>query len=307
MVTRRFAIRAAALAFCAAGCKPDLGTTAELVTSERVLAVRSEPPEAALGTSVHFLALVAGPEGTIEAPPLSWSFCQAPKPLDENNVVATSCLTSPTSVVAIGTGPTADGIIPDDACQRFGPDPPPQKAGDPPLRPRDPDVTGGFYQPVRVDGGGDIAIGLPRIQCNLPNASIEVQAAFRMRYTANQNPMAGTVSASVESGQPVSFDALPHGKPVRFRYEWEPSDAEPYVLYDLTDQTLKDRTELLRVSFYTNAGKWMLDRVAPKAISDSFVENFWTTPEVPGTYHLWFVLRDNRGGVAYSAQDVTVQ
>jgi hypothetical protein len=306
VVRRLLTISAAALA-CATGCKPDLGVTASFVDAERVLAVRSEPPEAPLGTMVHLVALVASPNGTVEAAPLSWSFCQAPKPLDQNNVVADACLRDPSSLLALGDGPTADGLIPEDACQRFGPDPPPQMAGDPPLRPRDPDVTGGFYQPVRLDGAGDTAIGLTRIECNLPNASVGVQSDFRMRYHANQNPTVGMVTASVD-GQPVGFDALPHATPVLFRYTWDPGAAEGYVLYDLTSQTLVDRRESLRVAFYASAGTWTLDRVGrTEDESDSFVENVWTAPETPGTYHLWFVLRDNRGGVAYTASDVTVQ
>lgn len=56
-ITTRMIARAAtalALAAGAAGCKPDLGSPASLVTGPRVLAVRGTPAEAYPGTMVAF-------------------------------------------------------------------------------------------------------------------------------------------------------------------------------------------------------------------------------------------------------------
>ena len=76
------------LALAAASCRPDLGDRDSLVTSERILAVRGEPPEAKPGEPVSYTILVASPTGAIAVPPVNWAFCASPKLLSENNVVS---------------------------------------------------------------------------------------------------------------------------------------------------------------------------------------------------------------------------
>jgi len=65
--------------------------------------------------------------------------------------------------------------------------------GEPPLRPHDADVTGGYYQPVRAVAtlDGDTlspGIGLTRITCDLANAPFDIVVEFQARYHANHNP-----------------------------------------------------------------------------------------------------------------------
>ena len=88
---------AVAMAF---GCKPDLGDPVSLVKETRILAVKSEPPEAAPGATVHLTALVASPTHT--APPsgpaalaVTWSDCTTPKPPSENNFVSAGSVAPP--------------------------------------------------------------------------------------------------------------------------------------------------------------------------------------------------------------------
>ena len=73
--------------------------------------------------------------------------------------------------------------FPNDGCMTFGPQPPPVQPGQPQIRPRDPDATGGFYQPLRVTlqaaSGTDVAFELERISCMLANAPIDVIAHVR--------------------------------------------------------------------------------------------------------------------------------
>ncbi|HEX9103211.1 MAG TPA: hypothetical protein VF997_13460, partial [Polyangia bacterium] len=82
----------AAVVVAVAGCKPDFGTPASLVTERRILAVKAEPPEVRPMQSATFAALVVSPDGTEVTPAVDWALCTIPKPLDENNVVSAACL-----------------------------------------------------------------------------------------------------------------------------------------------------------------------------------------------------------------------
>jgi len=305
-VTARM-ILVAAVAVASAACKPDLGPTSALIARDRVLAVRAEPAEVAPGRAVSLSALAVGVDGTLADPPLGWSFCTAPKPLNENNTVANACLQSLDALSVISEMvPTVSTRIPDDACQRFGPDPPPQKQGDPPLRPRDPDVTGGFYQPVRVDGAGEPTFGLVRVTCNLKAVTTEVAVDFAARYAANTNPVLGALTARV-GDQLVALDALPADQLVTLRIEWTPESVETFPVYDLAQQALVDQREAMRVSWFTTGGTLELDRSGRSGDErETFAENVWRTPPA-GASHLWVVLRDSRGGVTWAAYDITTR
>ncbi|MEI9949078.1 MAG: hypothetical protein WDO74_08865 [Pseudomonadota bacterium] len=89
-----------------------------------------------------------------------WNFCIAPKAPTVDNVVSPACLDA-ASLVAVGEGSTVTAPTPSAACTLFGPN-----AAASGLRPRDPDVTGGYFQPLRVDlAGADPAFHLQRVLC----------------------------------------------------------------------------------------------------------------------------------------------
>lgn len=290
-----------AAAVLAAGCRPDFGARASRVTEPRLLAVQASPAEARPGETVQYRAVVALADG---APALSWSTCANPKPATENNVVGSDCLGK--DVRAFGSlGPETSGVVPADACTLFGPDTPAPRPGEPPYRPHDPDVTGGYYLPVRVDmPGADTAIALERIRCNLVGASPEVARDFRERYVPNRAPHLLEVTAQVD-GSPVTLEALPTGATVTWSARWSgPEDAEPsaetYVVYDVASQSLVERRESLRVSWYATTGDFAADRTGRgEDEPESFTENTWTAPAEPGPVQLWVVLRDARGGVDF--------
>ena len=104
--------------------------------------------------------------------------------------------------------------IPSNACALHGPDTPPTKMGEPPLRPRDADVTGGYYQPVSVEvpaAAGDAGLGfvLERIGCNLPNVSLDVVQAFQKRYQPNINPALAGLTVQGAAASPVVEGTAP--------------------------------------------------------------------------------------------------
>ena len=266
------------------GCQGALDQRLDVVDAPRVLAIAANPPEVTPGATTQVSALVVSPSGTLSTQP-AWSLCTAPKAPTEDNAVSTGCtdgsgLTMTTDTVA----------VPMDACQLFGPDVPPGG-----FRPRDPDPTGGYYQPVRADAAdAGIAFGFARITCNLPSAPGDVAHEYQMSYVANQTPVLGPLVVP----QPAA------NTDVTISTTW--NEPETYLYYDPRSQTLVSRRESMRVSWFTSGGELAVD--ATQVGEDDPATGASTTWHVPGpgTYYLWAVLRDSRGGIAWTDQTITV-
>lgn len=310
--------RAAIALGCAlgAGCKPELGDPASLVTEPRILAVRSEPAELAPDHAASYRALVAVPGGGA-APDVAWSFCTEPAPLSSNNVVNDRCLEGGPALPDHGL--EIQAAIPLGACAVFGPTPPAPLPGQPPLRPHDADVTGGYYQPIRaiaaIDGDPlPAGIGLTRITCDLANAPLDVVVDFRARYRANTNPtLLGVEVLAVPGGglrggelAPGAPSALPARTAVPLRASWTADSAEPFPVFDPASRTLVDHREAIRVSWFVSGGELTADRTGRGEAEDqSFADDVWTTPD-PGPANLWVVVRDSRGGVAFASYPIAI-
>jgi hypothetical protein len=289
------------VAFLCAGvaCKPEFAETPALIDGPRVIGVFAEPPEAATGEPVRLEALFVDPQGRVNNAPVEWSFCAVGKPLTENNAVHEACLQQGVRPIATQAAPL-NAVVPLDACALFGPDVPPDGS-----RPRDPDATGGFYQPVRVVGGTLKAFGFVRVQCNLANVSADVASEFRAKYVRNKNPR---VSFRIEQGGRALDPAqLPAGANVTLRASWAPADAESFVAYDVVSQTLVPRREAMRVSWFSTAGQISLPasgRDEQDLATDAATE--LTLPLSPAPIALFAVLRDSRGGQAVASVSGTV-
>jgi hypothetical protein len=296
---RRWLALALALAFTA--CKPELDGRPSLVRSERVLALRSSPAEAAPGASVMYDALFVGPEGPGAEDALAWALCNERKALTESGSISGECVqleSSALSALELAT----DGVqanVPRDACETFGPTPKTPKAGEPNLRPVDPDTTGGFYQPVRVAVETDetrFAVGVTRLTCALGGATQEQSAAYNRRRRPNENPgleslllvhADGLEEPLVDAGE--SALVVEPGERVHLRADWaacptEPScgdgicspeeqecaddcrephgctGSEAYVYFDPLSRQLVDRREALRVAWFATAGAFEHER-----------------------------------------------
>lgn len=285
-----------------AACRPEIGDPESLITTTRILAVRSDPAETKPGDAASYSALIASPDGPVTEPALHWAYCKAPKPLTENNAVSTFCLGDAVEPLSAASGPTITTSMPADACSLFGPDTPP---GD--LRPRDPDVTGGFYQPLRVELGGLIAFGLERVTCNLPNAPIDIAIDLAEHYKSNQNPSLTPLSATSSGGSAVLLDQIPRGARVHLEAGWAPDDAEMYPAFDPAAQTIVERREALRVSWFVTGGALDSDVTGRSGDDYSITSaNDWVAPDAPGEVYLWIVLRDERGGVDFDEYDLLV-
>jgi hypothetical protein len=271
------------------GCEDALDQRLAIVNAPRVLAVVSEPAEGKPGDTVTVSALVASPDGPITAGP-TWALCTAPKPPTEDNAVASSCLGSD-QVMPLGTAPTATTPIPMDACALFGPDVP-----GPGFRPRDPDPTGGFYQPVRADAGdAGVAFGFARITCKLGSAPGNVAHDYQTMYVANRNPVLA----------PLALDHVPADSDVTLTAAWDAP--EQYLYYDPSAQELIARRESMRVSWFATAGSLPVDATAVGEDDPATTAStIWHTPAQAGPVWVWLVVRDSRGGIATQSLEISV-
>jgi hypothetical protein len=290
---------AAVLVFSSVHCVPTLSGSDSLVTATRILAIRAEPAEAPPGTKVKFTPLVVGPGGTVSGAPVSWDFCAAPKPITDDNVVSNACLGTG-ALVAAGVGPTTTAATPAKGCSLFGPD-----TGSTGFRPRDPDATGGFYQPLRaVLSGAPDAFALARIHCDLPNASSDAAAAFAMAYKLNQNPHLQSLTARV-NGTPVALGSIPAGARVVLEASWPAASAETFAYFDPASQTVTTQREAMQVAWYSSDGAF--DTESTGRASDDMAttsDDGWQAPATAQTTHVWIVLRDSRGGVDFASYDL---
>jgi hypothetical protein len=282
-------------------CIPPLGPDDSLVSSTRILAIRADPAEAPPGTQVTFRPLVADADGTVARPDIVWTFCTAPRQLTDENAVSNLCL-GWSALVGATLGPSPTLVTPSDGCSLFGPD-----VGAAGLRPRDADGTGGYDQPLRADlPGADTAFDLVRIHCDLANAAATDAAAFATQYRLNQNPSLLPLTAT-RSGSPWPLTAVPPGARLTLEASWPAVSAETFAYFDPVSQTVTQQREAMQVAWYSSAGA--LDSESTGRASDdtaTTTDDGWLAPSVPGSVHLWIVLRDSRGGVDFASYDIAV-
>lgn len=283
-------MKRAAFVLILAACDDALDQRLAIIDAPRVLAILADPAEAKPGAQVTYTAILASPDGPLDAPP-RWAYCTAPKPPTEDNAVSTSCAAGD-SLQPLGESSSVTAALPADACIRFGPEVPPGE-----FRPRDPDASGGFYQPVRADLSIGAAFGLSRITCKLANATAEISRDYDLRYAANHNP----------TFEPPALTTAPANATVELVATWPAESAETYLYYDPLEQVLVERREAMRLSWFATGGALDVDASAV-AESDlaTTVSTTWRTPG-RGPATLWFVLRDSRGGIAAHALPVLVE
>jgi hypothetical protein len=313
---------AAALAVVVA-CKPDLNQRTDEVTTPRVLAVRSDPAEAKPGDAVTLSALYVDARGVITDGPFDWAFCNERKPLAELGPVSPLCVKRAGDwFTELGGAPAVSAAMPGAACRFFGPEVPPPLANEPAGRPVDPDPTGGFYQPARFVAGDQIALLRLRIACDPSGISADAIAALKERYHVNVNPAVDAVIDATRGPLPFSSEddgttttTVPPGTRLDLRATWADCDptakectgSEGYPAYDVTTQTVLDRREEMRVSWFTTGGAFDEDTTGRPADDPTpFATNGWTAPSSPGTYRVWVVVRDDRGGSSWRALVVVV-
>jgi hypothetical protein len=290
----------AALALLAA-CTPTFTDDTAIVSVPQLLAVQSVPPEAAPGAAFAMTALYVGPEGPVDAASIDWATCTLQNPLGNPDSINPACFeTAAMGLLPLGRGASVQGTVPQDACQLFGPQSPPPMPGQPAARPTDPDTTGGFYLPVRVESGAqDFSAALERIACQPSGVVQSVFTAFTSGYRPNANPVVARL-ALVDAGghaTPIPADgagapaAIAPGARASLQVSWPscpataacgddicsagetvascPADctapkgcggAEMYLLVDPTTKQITTQRESMVASFYASAGAFDVDR-----------------------------------------------
>jgi hypothetical protein len=294
-------------------CKPAVGRAPSLVVGPEILAIKGDPAEVSPGASVSYSFLMASPTGTVTGAQGAWDVCLQPKPPSESNSVASACVAA-----APGTevGATFAAPIPSDACSLFGPNAPAAKQGQPPLRPRDPDITGGYYVPVRLladsgAGGTLMAFDFERVFCGVGSAPLTAIQDYNTRYTKNANPTVQGLAVVASDGTRADLLAGPvtvtGGSAVSLVVSASADSAETFPVYDSVAQVLNDQVEILSLSWFASDGKFKYDRndADPASLE---ANNAWTAPEVAASEDipLWVVMRDSRGGVDFASTTLTV-
>ena len=197
-------------------------------------------------------ALVVSPDGATMAP-VDWSLCRTPKATSNNDVVDPACLDGSGTTAPVTSAAPVALVLPTDGCRLFGPDTPPQAAGQPPTQPRAPDVTGGYYQPILAALAGTPTIALGRIRCALAGASFAVSAEYAAEYSANSNPTLTPLAVFVD-GAPVALDAIPAGRAVTLAAGWTAASVESFPVLDPAAQALVTHAESMTVSWLATDG-----------------------------------------------------
>ena len=283
------------------GCHDALDQRLAIVDRPRVLAIMAQPPEVTPGASVTLTSLLAGPGGPLTTSP-AWSLCTAPTPPTEDASVADGCLAD--AIIDLGTAAAITATIPSEACRTFGPDV--VAAG---FRPRAPDATGGYYQPIRSDAPSfELALGFVRITCNLANASGDLAERYKTTYVANTNPSLTGLAIDgvrIDPARPANVTA---DHDVTLTTGWPAEAAESFLYFDPDAMELVTRREAMRVSWFATEGDLTVDASAIAADDPALVvSTTWHTPNQPGPAWIWLVLRDSRGGIVTATFAFTVE
>ena len=297
-------------------CKPNVGQPPYLITDLTLLAVRGNPPEAQPGANVTYSFLLASPsDGTVTNADAAWDVCMTPKPPAVSNAVSSACTQVP-DPTTVAPGQTFASAIPTKVCSLFGPIAPPPVAGQPPVAPRNPDSTGGYYLPVRVrvnPAGAEELSGFAfeRIQCNLASAAADIIEQYNSQYTPNNPPGIDHTDLVDAGGNRLPLDtgsqSAPAGSVWSIEATFVDGSAETFPVYDPQSEALVNQQESLHMSWFVTGGTFEHDRTGTAAgEATSSTSNQWTAPEQAGTIYLWLVLRDSRGGIDYKSYQIQV-
>ncbi len=199
---------------------------------------------------------------------------------------------------------------------------------------------------ARIEGHDQYAVGVTRLNCNLANATQEQSSEYQSQHQPNENPALDSLVLRGKPDQTVPGDgdgdplAVSAGKALTLRASWiacpataecgdgicSPGEdkscddcsgssprgctgSEPYLELDPIKHALVHRREAIRVSWFATDGDFDHDRTgrAESEAKTSFSDNTWTAPKHKGEVRLWVVIRDDRGGVGWSAYRLDVQ
>ena len=333
---RHLSLKASLVFLGLMACKPDVGAPPSLIQGPTILAIRGEPAEAKQGAVVSYEALVVDPNGRMAVPEapvktgVTWATCDQPKPPIENNSVSVKCLDLDALPGVPGPTPsTFKAPIPDEACATFGPTPPPSEPGEPPIRARDQDVTGGYYVPIRASvvvpetqrrpgmatEDSIISFTHQRVSCGIAKVGQGPYLEYIANYKLNTNPKIAGLKLSLDGTELLDIPAkqagvapiaIKPGSEITLYAGWTVESRETYPAYDVIDRDLKYHPESLRVSWFATGGEFKHDVTGRgEEETEFFAENTWKA-NTEGLIHLWIVLHDSRGGTDFESYELEV-
>jgi hypothetical protein len=289
---RASSIGALALFFGSIHCVPEFSRRASRIDQPRLLGVISTPAEAAPGEAISLRPILANATGPIADIP-SWAFCLDRLPSANYNSLSDACLTGTGPAQPLGTATELVASIPTDSCGVFGSEPPPPQGDAAPLRPADPDETGGYFQPVRIVTKSVTGFARIRVTCPLQRAPIDVALRYRELFTKNKNP-------------PITgFDVpekLAPSQVVQLQLYVDAAAEEVYPIY--TRSALVTRRERLTVRWYSTQGTFAVDQ---SPVIDGKATVRFATESATGTVHLWALLEDDRGGLSAETRSIPIR
>jgi hypothetical protein len=285
-------IGALALFFGSIHCVPEFSRRVSRIDQPRLLGVISTPAEAAPGEAISLRPILADATGPSADIP-SWAFCLDRLPSANYNSLSDACLTGTGAAEALGTATELITSVPKDSCGVFGSEPPPPQGDAAPLRPADPDETGGYFRPVRVVTKAVTGFARIRVTCPLQRAPIDVALRYRELFTKNQNPPIAGFDAP-ESAAPSQV--------IKFSLRVDPTAEEVYPIY--TRSTLVTRRERLTVRWYSTRGTFAVDQSS--VINGEATVSF-ATESAAGTVYLWALLEDDRGGLSAETRSIVIR
>jgi hypothetical protein len=289
---------ALAVALAAGGCSADFDPISYLDPSTlRVIAVVADPPEVAAGASTTI---------TVIAPPLAdgtpityeWALCTQPPPPGTSDV-DTNCLTLDTASFLIpidSTSATATVTMPADTN--------PANLGIP-------DVTGGFYVPVRVRAHAgsqrvDTIYGLRLSLPQLPNNhNPNILNAELVSPPLDASPMQVTeLSTDASAPTPVSLGSEPT---VQLFLTPDSYEQFPELQGTPPNQKVAMVSEQPRFFWYADAGVITHDTTGQAEPGTQLKLDDKHPPSRGQIINLWVVVQDERGGAAYTHRFLVAQ
>jgi hypothetical protein len=174
-----------------------------------------------------------------------------------------------------------------------------------PRRPADPDPTGGYYLPIQVtteDNAGLLSFGFHRVRCDLAGATRDIFDAFQDRYRENRHPQISALFAQQGSETHnllVDTMRVSAGESVVLVGQARADAFEDFVVYSAEDAKLFDRKEQLTLNWYITRGQLGASQQGLEPVLRE-TKTEWRAPDSAGPVHGWLVLRDDRGGAAWS-------
>jgi len=301
-----------------------------IVQTPRVLAMRADPPEALIGEDIHFEALLVDADGedlsAQAGVEVEWVICLGLDAiLDAANLANPATSTtedcrpgSPSRLVLEPDGAPDRAILPGEVLTGIAMMLP---MGDPTMPPPDPGIPGVDAETLQTLVEVIAEVGIPlEVRVIVRRDGEQILSGFkRFAVTTRPDPTTnpppprfaidGTEVSARDGDDPHACVTADGSTPVVEAGTQIPlapdEDEEPwlesYPVFDFAGEVLI-LDETAYYSWFSTAGGF-----DPEISQRPERDSTWSTPQEPGTYPLWVVVRDGHLGISWCRTTVQVQ